>query len=312
MSNKIAIDLFAGAGGLSLGFKNAAFEIPCTVEVDAWAADTYEYNNKHNVIREDIGTISDNFFTKWNGADVVMGGPPCQGFSIAASNRRDPSDPRNALYRHFLRAVAAIKPSVVLLENVKEILSTSLPNGTKIIDDIVLFLEDRGYKVAYGIINAKYIGIPQDRLRFFLIASRKRLPCLNEFLSETNYDLNLWDAISDLPPVKPGSVKDDQSIKYKKPPQNSYQTILRNGSDQIFNHVSMRHTPRLIERFKSIRVGGNLADVNSANGAYKRGAPGTFSGRVYHQNHRRLSPSKPSRTITASFYSSFIFCLIIF
>ena len=121
MSYKV-IDLFAGAGGLSVGFTQAGFDISLAVEQDLWATDTYSHNHPNsNLIISDIRKIPDSTFRKYNDVDVVIGGPPCQGFSISASNRRRIDDPRNLLYMQFLRVVEIVNPKMVLIENVKEI-----------------------------------------------------------------------------------------------------------------------------------------------------------------------------------------------
>ena len=116
-----AIDLFAGAGGLSYGFEMVGFDIKLAVEKDAWAVETYAANHiNKNILEADIYSLDDSFFAEYSGkVDVIMGGPPCQGFSIAASNRRKSDDRRNELYREFLRVVRIVQPKIVLIENVK-------------------------------------------------------------------------------------------------------------------------------------------------------------------------------------------------
>ena len=103
MSKYTIIDLFSGAGGLSYGFEMAGCEVKLAIEKDAWAVETYKANHKNqNVFELDITTLPDDYFLSYKGKiDIVMGGPPCQGFSIAASNRRKKDDSRNTLYQHF-------------------------------------------------------------------------------------------------------------------------------------------------------------------------------------------------------------------
>ena len=169
------IDLFAGAGGLSYGFEKAGFDICLAVEKDTWACDTYKLNHKNkNIMEGDITQLPDDFFAVYNGKiDVIMGGPPCQGFSIAASNRRKADDARNTLYRQFLRVVGIVNPKIVLIENVKEIEKFKLPDGTRIVDDIKQFLADLGYTFDCAVIDCRKYGIPQDRRRFFFLAIKK-------------------------------------------------------------------------------------------------------------------------------------------
>jgi DNA (cytosine-5)-methyltransferase 1 len=315
-SKRTALDLFAGAGGLSLGFELAGFSILGAVEIDGWAANTYRFNHpKTPVFCSDIRSIPDSIFNQFSGVDVVMGGPPCQGFSISASNRRKPNDERNFLYRHFLRAVEVTRPHAVVIENVREITRARISPMELLLDDLVKRLINLEYTVDYSILNAADYGIPQERFRFFLIASLSGKPCLSElpkshgqndlFVRRKPY-LTLWDAISDLPEVNPWEVKEDQAIPYAKAGQNEYQQRMRQGSDMIYNHVPMRHTKRIVERFKLIPMGGDMNDVPGEHWARSRGNSANLSGRLYSQNHRRLDANLPCKTITASFYSSFV------
>ena len=171
------VDLFAGAGGLSYGFEKAGFDISLAVEKDAWAVETYIANHRNkNAIEADIHTLNEEFFEKYKGnVDVVMGGPPCQGFSIAASNRRKENDDRNTLYRQFLRVVGILQPKIVLIENVKEIVNYKLPDGTKIVDDIGNFMSENEYYYDFQVLNCRRYGIPQDRRKFFVLAVKKEI-----------------------------------------------------------------------------------------------------------------------------------------
>lgn len=316
-NRRTCLDLFAGAGGLSLGFEQAGCDIIAALEKDDWAVETYKNNHKNTkIIAEDIRKIDSSTFKKFRGVDFVIGGPPCQGFSISASNRRKENDPRNYLYQHFIRAVAVIKPEIVLVENVKEIINAKLLQGASLLDDFIQRLNALGYTTSYRLINAKFLGVPQDRIRFIMVGSKKGAVSLENIetfgthphlLKENKKLLTIMDAISDLPEVT-GNIKfeDDTRLDYRCEPKNEYQKKLRIGSRGILNHVPMRHTKRIIERFNLIPIGGSMLSVPTEHAARTRGKPEELSGKVYHQNHRRLEPDKPSRTITASFYSSFI------
>ncbi len=317
MSSKlVAIDLFSGAGGLSLGFEQVGFSVPMALEIDIWATETFKGNRSNcNVIKADITELSDSFFKDYKGADVVMGGPPCQGFSISASNRRNPDDPRNFLYRDFLRAVKVIKPRGFLLENVKEIFKARIPSGDLILNDFSKILSKLGYSFFYSLLNTADFGIPQSRVRFFLVAGIKGTPDIKSNKSfgvesplfpKSQPYYSSWEAISDLPSVIPRKYKENDTLSYKKEPQNDYQRQLRKGSTIIYNHIPMRHTDRTIEKFKLISIRGRKTNIPKEFSSRKRGDPSKFSKVIYDQNHRRLNPNKPSPTITASFYSSFI------
>nr|CAA74996.1 Bpu10I (5m)cytosine-specific DNA modification methyltransferase (C1) [Bacillus pumilus] len=308
------IDLFAGAGGMSLGFENAGFEIPLAVEIDDWAVDTYRKNRENsNVIKNDILEIDNAFFKQFSGIDAVIGGPPCQGFSISASNRRNPDDPRNYLYRQFLRVIKLVKPRIVFMENVKEIVKFVLPNGKLLLDEIIFCLEELGYSIKPFIINAADFGIPQERIRFFMVASLGPVP---DLLQEATYsetvDLlrpnkyrDVYSAISDLPAVYPRQHEEGDTFEYDNQPVNNYQRLMRKGSANIYNHIPMRHTDRTIEKFKMIRTQG-IDSLPENLRSRTRGDSSKISNKTYSQNHRRINPTKPSPTITASFYSSFI------
>lgn len=305
MNQKLnVIDLFSGAGGLSLGFIDAGFNIELAIEVDDWAHQTYKENHPNvNAVCSDITKLSDSFFEKFKGIDAVVGGPPCQGFSIAASNRRDPNDKRNFLYREFLRVVKITDPSFVLIENVREISTKKNELGDTILSEIIKELSGLGYHTTYDILNTRDYGIPQERKRFFLLASKYSKP----LFPEKDYsELTLWDAISDLPEVVPRQHKEGDEFDYLSSPNNLYQECLRGTSLSIKNHIPMRHTDRIINRFSQIRLDNTVEKLSLEHQPRQRGNSSEISGKTYSQNHRRLSPDKPSKTITASFYSSFI------
>lgn len=304
MKNYTVIDLFAGAGGMSYGFEQAGFRVKAAIEVDDWASQTYENNNHSDeMFCEDIAGIPNSVFERFKGVDAVIGGPPCQGFSISASNRRDPNDKRNILYREFLRVVEVVSPSLVLLENVKEIATRNNEFGNTILSEIVNKLTTQGYHVSHDVINVKDFGVPQDRKRFFLLASKYSKPLFPE---KCKNELTIWDAISDLPEVFPRKHKEGDIFNYTVQPKNSFQEKMRLRSDLISNHIPMRHTDRIIERFSKIGLNNNVESLSAQDQPRKRGNSDVISGKTYSQNHRRLDPEKSSKTITASFYSSFI------
>ena len=116
------IDTFAGAGGFSLGFEMAGCKITGAIEMDRWASDTFKYNHPNaNVICDDITKLTDKSILKLFGKenpDIILGGPPCQGFSICNKNSGDPKDPKNSLFEDFLRVGKLLNPSIMIMENV--------------------------------------------------------------------------------------------------------------------------------------------------------------------------------------------------
>lgn len=312
MSKYQIIDLFSGAGGLSYGFEQAGCEIKLAIEKDAWAVDTYKANHTNqNIIEADITALDDEYFAPYKGKiDIVMGGPPCQGFSIAASNRRKMDDSRNSLYRHFLRVVSIVEPTVVLIENVKEIVGYKLPDGTKIVEDIKKFFDNAGYAYDYGILNCRFYGIPQDRKRFFFVAVRRdvfngeiHLEALMEKYKLPELSFN--DAVSDLPIVRARQFPEETVLDYDQPSHNQFQESMRIGSNCIYNHIPMQHTEKTVQKFEFL-LEKNGEDLPEELKPRVRSHTDITSDASYSQNHRIIDGCKVSPTITASFYSSFI------
>lgn len=323
----VVIDLFAGAGGFGLGFEMAGFSVPLSVEIDAWACDTLRYNRPDmRVTQHDIRNINTSYSVKevcCVEPDIIIGGPPCQGFSIAGPAQKDPKDPRNSLFINFAQWISFLEPKAFVMENVKGLLSRRNAEGEKVVDIIKKSFEELGYFVEVWLLNSAEYGVPQIRERIFIvgnkIAKNLGIPLKTHTLNLVNMDgsqlsvfesmglspaLSLWDAISDLPQLNAHEGKEEQS--YLSVPQNAYQNWTRNSSRVLYNHVAMEHSPRLVERFKNIKWGQSSSDVPVKYGARRRSGNGELSMKSYDQNNRRLYPYKPSHTIAASFYANFI------
>ncbi|MGI2903971.1 DNA cytosine methyltransferase [Tolypothrix sp. VBCCA 56010] len=316
------LDVFAGAGGFSLGFKLAGNSIIGAIEEDEWAAETFAYNHKDaKVLVGDIQKFSDEYLInafKDNLPDVVLGGPPCQGYSNCRKNAGDPKDPRNSLFQDFLRVGKLFKPELLIMENVPGLISAKTISGEPVIEIIKTELETIGYYVYTDILEAVRYGIPQIRRRLFVIASRLKLKI--PFPEATHYFSNnkqlqifdstlklcptLWEAISDLPDIN--AREGNEEVEYDKEPSNEYQYQMRISSRKVYNHVAMKHSQRTIERFKLMSWGDSLADVPEYLKPYKRNSNKIISEKVYAQNSRRLYPHKPCHTIPASFYANFV------
>jgi DNA (cytosine-5)-methyltransferase 1 len=306
------VDLFSGCGGMSLGFELAGFSPVVASEIDEWAGDTFEKNHPDTkLLRGDIRDIKD-----WNvlvpspirkRIDGIVGGPPCQGFSL--SGNRDRHDPRNSLFMDFLRCVKHFRPKFFVMENVKGLLSMKTADGSPVIEIILDEFSKAGYKTSYSILNSAWFGAPQLRERVFVIGVAEKYP-FNESLVFPQPEIQPDDyvtvdmATSDLPPIESGEGSERQ--EYHTPPQNDYQIWARQNSEGVFNHVAMRHTDRLIERFKVIKAGQSVADVSEEHSALKRGNPKIKSGKVFGQNNMRVFANLPSPTVAASFQSNFI------
>lgn len=303
-----SIDLFSGCGGMSLGFKMAGFHSIFASDVDENAGKTFIRNFPETPFKiADICQITkeevDNL-TCGITPDIIIGGPPCQGFSLANKRRNTiKDDPRNKLFYQFVKFIDWYSPKAFVMENVKGLLS--MQNG-KVIQTIIEEFTNAGsgYNVAYKVLKASDYGVPQMRERVIIIGIRKDLNIMPSHPEPIEGVVTVDDAISDLPIIHSSEGGEEQA--YGKEPQNDYQRLMRKNSCKVYNHIAMRHTPRLIERFKAIQPGQNLLDVWETHGAVKRGAPSEKSEIKFSQNNQRVFGNKPAPTIAASFQSNFI------
>lgn len=313
------LDTFAGAGGFSLGFEMAGCEVIGAIETDAWATETFGYNHPNAiVVKSNIEEVSNKKLRslfKGNEPDIVLGGPPCQGFSICNKNNGDPKDPRNSLFEEFVRIGKVLQPRVMIMENVPNLIKAKTSNKELVVEIIKSELEKLGYYVYSTILEAVDFGVPQIRKRLFVIASD--MPLENPFPSPTHApspdDLfsfrlkktpTLWDAISDLPEIE--AREGAEEMDYSFDPKNEFQKEIRNGADKLFNHLAMKHSKRMVERFEAMSWGQSGSDVPEHLRPYKRNSNGIISDKVYDQNNRRMHPDKQCHTIPASFYANFV------
>lgn len=195
----VVVDLFAGAGGLSLGFEQAGFDVSVAVEIDPIHASVHKYNFPYcNVLTKSALDVSGKEIQKklkGKPVDVIVGGPPCQGFSLMGKRYLD--DPRNSLVKEFIRLVSELSPSCFVFENVKGL---TVGKHQEILDEIVCGFEDVGYVVLkpWRVLNAKQYGVPQSRERLFLIGMKIGLPIPN-YPSPIGEMATCRDALGDLP-----------------------------------------------------------------------------------------------------------------
>jgi DNA (cytosine-5)-methyltransferase 1 len=175
------VDLFCGAGGLSEGFKQAGYNVFVGIDNDALALKTFKRNHPMSeILNKDISKVTKEDILKKTGTskiDIVIGGPPCQGFSLAGN--RDPKDPRNSLIKHYLRLVSQIKPKMFIIENVPGLLSMKAKNGKKVIDIIKKMSKKYGYYLTENLLNSEDYGVPQKRKRVFLVGTKNKKFKLN-------------------------------------------------------------------------------------------------------------------------------------
>lgn len=274
------IDLFCGCGGLSLGFEKAGINV--LVGIDAWkdAITTFNYNHKNSKgICADLSTLEPKEIEKeLNGksVDLIIGGPPCQGFSVAG--KRIVDDVRNKLYKNFVRFVEYYKPQAFIMENVPNILSIG---GGIVRDSIVKDFSDLGYKVVYQVLTASNYGTPQNRRRAVFVGFKNGFEF--KFPEKTVEKLiTSSEALSDLPE---NSLED--GTPYPIASKCDYQKLMRCNSDKVYNHQITEHSERTKEIIALVPDGGN----------YKNLPEELQQTRKVHIAWTRLNSQKPSFTI---------------
>ncbi len=303
------IDLFAGCGGLSLGLQQAGHEIVAAFEIDKFAGDTYERNHPSvSLMRRDIREISSRYFAREFAGlvDLVAGGPPCQGFSVSGKRQYGIFSRQNDLVFEFMRVVSVLQPRMVLMENVGGFRTARINPKKPALAVVKSSLEELGYHVYTTILQAADFGVPQYRTRIFIVGSRNRL-YVSPFPSPTHgrtgalipRHISVLDAISDLPQIDAGQGSEELQ-PYPGNPLTPFQTILRLGSEGIFNHVAMKHSSEIIRRFASIPPGGSGYNIGRSRHAHKQTVT------VYKMNNQRLRGDLPSLCITANFQSNYI------
>ena len=235
------VDLFSGAGGFSLGFDWAGYENVFSVEYDHEICETYRYNfPNHHLIECDITQLKDETIlelVKNTPVDVVIGGPPCQGFSMAGNiGRTFADDPRNHLFKEFVRVVSLVRPKCFVMENVAR-LYTRLNGKTR--EEIITHFEALGYVVKADIVCAADYGVPQYRNRVLFIGK-----LTDDFMFQVPFPVKIKN---DAPTIK------DAIDKY--PQLNSGE------SSDIPNHEAMVHSAQMLEKMSFVKDGGNRDDI---------------------------------------------------
>ena len=235
------IDLFCGAGGLSLGFDQAGFENVFSVEFNPDFAKTYSRNFKsHKLIVDDIKNISNDMIDELlegNEVDVIIGGPPCQGFSIAGNiGRTFIEDDRNKLFKEFVRFVSHVKPRMFVMENVAA-MATHLKGKTII--EIVKAFENAGvgYRVKWEVLNSVNFGVAQERRRIVVVGVRKDMATEFTYPKHEEKIYTIKDVIGDLPVLESGE------------------------SSDIPNHIAMKHSVQMLEKMSYVKDGGDRTDI---------------------------------------------------
>ena len=265
------VDLFAGAGGLSLGFEMSGFSPLSANDLDGAAESTFRANFPETpFLCKPVQELSGRELLDASGVmpgdvDVLLGGPPCQAFSVY-NHQRSFADSRSGLFREYLRLVDEVQPRVVVMENVVGM--TSLGGG-RAVEEMHQSLESLGYSVEHRILKAEEFGVPQERRRVFFIGSSSgpvQWPeathgaCDDLLASHLPRYVSVWDAIGDLPKREAGE-GDDSLARYTRKARTEYQERSRREREGVLNHAAPRLTEVNRKRMEHIPPGGSWRDL---------------------------------------------------
>ena len=315
-TNKTFVDLFCGAGGLSLGFLRSGFKCELAVDYEKSCIETFKHNHPNvenkNILLDDVRKLN---LSNWKGykylknkIDVLCGGPPCQGFSTA-NRQRLINDPRNALYKEFVDAVKFFHPKIILMENVLGIFNLR--------EQIINDFKKIGYDGICFKLNAQDFGIPQRRKRAFFIMFCKKKTSITKSVFEKKImhyiekekkknKTTIKEAIFDLKPLKPKNIKnntllENESFGYfkqpnKQKPSKYVEEIngIKGANPYIYNHKSRYNNDRDIKIYSLLKQGGNSEskEIEPLN-PYKR------RGKIFKDKFYKLKETDVSKTITA-------------
>jgi DNA (cytosine-5)-methyltransferase 1 len=274
------VDLFCGAGGLTLGLTNAGWRPLLGVDVWPEALETYQSNfSDHPALLSKIEDLTDKRLERLlpSSPDWVVGGPPCQGFSTVGKRLRD--DPRNRLVYEFARVVGTLQPKGFVIENVVGL------RDMNFVEAVSALLQSIGYEVSVMVLRAADYGVPQLRHRIFFIGDKagRRFLCPQPTHQPASF-ATVWDAIGDLPELQPG----ESASAYDKPAQTKYQREMRRGSRLLQGHQASSHPPSLVKAISFIPDGGNRRSIPS-----RYQPPSGF-----HNSYSRLHSASPAVAVT--------------
>ena len=280
------IDLFCGAGGLSKGFEEAGYNVILGIDSDEAALNTFVKNhNNSKALNADLSQAETfDEIEKVVGdktIDVIVGGPPCQGFSLTGPRNFD--DPRNKLYLAMIETVKRFQPKAFVIENVPGM--ATMYKG-EVRQEIIKRFSKMGYTVNSQILCAADYGVPQMRKRLVFVGLRngEKFEFPLPYLQPEEY-VTCEDAISDLPSRE--NELGSEIDSYTLPPQSDYQKLMRGEMQTLRNHVATRHTDKVKNVIALVPEGGNYKDL----------PPGVGESRKFHEAWTRYHSKKPSRTI---------------
>lgn len=282
VSGPTFLDLFSGAGGLSLGLSAAGWTP--LLAVDSWgdAVATYRHNfRSHRIFDGDIRELTGRRLMAElpERPDWVVGGPPCQGFSTVGKRLRH--DPRNLLVREFHRVVKELQPSGFVIENVLGLKDMRFEHG------VIELFAALDYSVSFHVVRAADFGVPQLRRRVVFVGHRERGSVSAPPRTHAPEDyVTVWDAIGDLPAVGPG----ETATRYSRRPTTEYQRQMREGSTELQGHTVSNHPPHLVRAISFIPDGGN-----------RRSIPDEHQPRSgFHNSYSRLCSTQPAVAVTSN------------
>jgi DNA (cytosine-5)-methyltransferase 1 len=260
-SRPTVVDLFCGAGGLSEGFRQAGFRVLLGSDIDPKFGETFSRSHHDaRFVAKPIQTLPSSEILDLSGLgrgqlDVLVGGPPCQGYSVYNHGRGE-HDPRAGLFREYLRIVKDIAPKWLIMENVTGLLSIS---GGQLVQTIASEISRLGYDVEWRILRAEDYGVPQQRRRVVFIANRIGAPIHFpdiEYGDGLQPFTTIWDAIGDLPPLTARNTQD-----YAAAPRTVFQSDMRQGNTILANHYGPKLGRANQERIRHIPQGGSWRDI---------------------------------------------------
>jgi DNA (cytosine-5)-methyltransferase 1 len=250
----LGVDVFCGAGGMSLGAAMAGVEVRFAVDVDPYATATYARNLPSHGVRtsrlEDVASVPVRRRNM-----ILFGGPPCRGFSISNQRTRNRRNPANWLFQEYLRVVGLVKPEWVVFENVTGILQTE---GALFLGAVVRGLEGRGYRLSTWVLDAAEFGVPQSRKRLFVVGSRSGIS-VPKPSATCGAAVTVRDAIADLPVLRNGAVEDE--LPYAGNPRSAYAGLMRGSRSASANHFVTRNSELVIRRYSYVPPGGNWRSI---------------------------------------------------
>lgn len=317
------IDLFSGVGGFSTGFLKAGHDVILANEFDKSIAESYKKNHPNALmINEDIKDFSSNPYTyieqnineitnikrqkeikdKLNDVNVIIGGPPCQSFSMAGSRIRKKKDfiedPRNNLFKYYYQLLKWFEPEYFVFENVEGLMTMN--NGDLLSEIVEIFSDPNsfnfgGYNVDFCLVDFSRLGVPQKRKRLIIIGSKSKKVKLKKeikdyiFQNNIKNNISIKDAISDLSYLNAGEGKQISQYIYK--PLTDYQRDRRKNLKQLYNHKAPNHSIKVLNRISELKQGQNFKNLKDS-----------YSIKSIHSgSYGRLNWEEPAYTITTRF-----------